>query len=63
MCNFVQLKFFGVQDFCPGSVSFVCTQESIYCYYTFLWEKQRKQRKAWWLKKSGAKVFVNKDAC
>jgi len=22
MCNFVQLKFFGVQDFCPGSVLF-----------------------------------------
>ena len=22
MCNFVQLKFFGVQDFCPGSVFF-----------------------------------------
>ena len=21
MCNFVQLKFFGVQDFCPGSVT------------------------------------------
>jgi len=20
MCNFVQLKFFDVQDFCPGSV-------------------------------------------
>jgi len=28
MCNFVQLKFFDVQDFCPGSV-YIITEKTI----------------------------------